>query len=98
VFAPTDAAFAKLGLDASNICTIPRQTLSNILRYHLVNHTLLSGDVVAADTIRMANGRLTDISVTDAGVFINDAQIIVVDVLAANGVIHVIDGVLLPPG
>ncbi len=96
VFAPTDAAFAELGLDASNVCDIPRKTLSNILRYHIVNRTLLSGDVVASDTIRMANGQLTDISVTDEGVFINDAQIVVVDVLAANGVIHVIDGVLLP--
>ncbi|HRQ38322.1 MAG TPA: fasciclin domain-containing protein, partial [Chloroflexota bacterium] len=97
VFAPTDAAFAELGLDASNVCNIPRHTLSNILRYHIViNRALLSGDVVASDTIRMANGQLTDISVTDDGVFINDAQIIVVDVVAANGIIHVIDGVLLP--
>lgn len=96
VFAPTDAAFADLGLNADNVCDIPRKDLSYILLYHVAQGTLLSGDVVAADEIRMGNGQTTDISVTNDGVFINDSQIIVVDVLAGNGVIHVIDAVLLP--
>jgi uncharacterized surface protein with fasciclin (FAS1) repeats len=96
VFAPTDAAFAELGLDASNIGDLDRKTLSNILLYHVTPGNRLSPSVVGANQIRMANGQFTDISATDAGVFINDAQIVTVDVLAGNGVIHVIDGVLLP--
>lgn len=96
VFAPTDAAFAELGLNADNICTIPRKDLSNILLYHVAQGTLLSADVVAADEIRMGNGQTTSIAVNDEGAFINDAQIIAVDVVASNGVIHVIDAVLLP--
>ena len=96
VFAPTDAAFAELGLDAKNVCDIPRKDLTNILLYHVAQGTLLAEDVVARDEIRMGNGQTTSITVNDAGVFINDSQIIAVDVLASNGVIHVIDGVLLP--
>lgn len=96
VFAPTDAAFAKLGLDEHNICDIPRKTLTNILLYHVAKGTLTSGDVVSMESIKMANRQYTTISVTDSGVFINESQIIAVDVMADNGVIHVIDAVLLP--
>lgn len=96
VFAPTDAAFAELGLDAGNIGDLPRKTLTNILLYHVTPGNRLSPSVVGADQIRMANGQFTDISVTGDGVFINDAQIVTVDVVAGNGVIHIIDGVLLP--
>ena len=96
VFAPTDAAFAELGLNAGNIGALPQDTLTNILLYHVTSGNRLSQSVIGADQIRMANGQFTEISVTDSGVFINDAQIVAVDVLAGNGVIHVIDSVLLP--
>jgi uncharacterized surface protein with fasciclin (FAS1) repeats len=96
VFAPTDAAFAELGLDAGNIGDLDRRMLTSILLYHVTPGNRLSQSVAGADQIRMANGQFTDVSASDAGVFINDAQILTLDVLAGNGVIHVIDGVLMP--
>lgn len=96
VFAPTDAAFAELGLDAGNVGALPRETLTNILLYHVARGNRLSQSVVGADQMRMLNGQFTDVSATDAGVFVDEAQIVTVDVLAGNGVIHIIDGVLLP--
>lgn len=96
VFAPTDAAFAELGLNAGNVGSLPRETLSTILLYHVARGNRLSQSVVGANQIRMLNGQFTDVSVSDAGVFIDEAQIVTVDVVAGNGVIHIIDGVLLP--
>ena len=98
VFAPTDAAFAELGLNADNVCDLPEDALKNILTYHVTHGRRDAADVVSSDRIRMLNGDFTTITVNDQGAFINDAQILLTDVFAANGVIHVIDGVLLPPG
>lgn len=98
VFAPTDAAFAELGLNEGNICdAFPTPVLKNILAYHVAFGQRAAADVVSSDQIRMVNGDFTTITVNDEGAFINDAQIVLTDVFAANGVIHVIDGVLLPP-
>jgi uncharacterized surface protein with fasciclin (FAS1) repeats len=96
VFAPTDAAFAELGLDASNIGALPLDALTNILLYHVTTGRRDAGSVVTSSQIRMANGKFTKISLKDGGAYINDSQIIVTDVLAGNGIIHVIDAVLLP--
>lgn len=97
VFAPTDDAFAQLGLNETNICDdLPRKDLSNILRYHIAWGNLAAADVVMMDTIRMSNGGIVDVTVNDDGVFVNDSQVIVTDVFADNGVIHVINAVLLP--
>jgi uncharacterized surface protein with fasciclin (FAS1) repeats len=97
VFAPTDAAFAELGLDKDNIATaLPVETLRAILSYHVANGRRLSGDVVSADRIRMLSGGFTHITVTGDGAFINDAGIVAVDIEASNGVIHVINAVLIP--
>lgn len=98
VFAPTDAAFAELGLNADNICdALPTDALKNILTYHVAFGQREAADVVSSSQIRMLNGSFTSITVDDGGAFINDAQIVLTDVFATNGVIHVIDGVLLPP-
>ena len=97
VFAPGDAAFAELGYDETNICELPQPVLKNILAYHVAFGQRTAADVVSSDQIRMVNGDFTDITVNDDGAFINDAQIVATDVFATNGVIHVIDGVLLPP-
>lgn len=96
VFAPTDAAFAKLGLNASNIGTLPKATLTNILLYHVAHGSRYSGDVVSSTQIRMLNKEFTKISLSGGSVYINNAKIITVDVPASNGVIHIIDSVLLP--
>jgi uncharacterized surface protein with fasciclin (FAS1) repeats len=96
VFAPTDAAFAKLGLNADNIGTLPLDVLTNILLYHVANGRRDAESVVTSSQIRMLNGEFTTISLTDEGAFINDSRIIAVDVGASNGIIHVIDTVLMP--
>jgi uncharacterized surface protein with fasciclin (FAS1) repeats len=96
VFAPTDAAFAKLGLDAESIVTLPKKTVKNILLYHVARGERLSDDVVSSSRIRMMNKQFTKVSLMDGNAYINDAMILAVDVPAKNGVIHVIDTVLMP--
>jgi uncharacterized surface protein with fasciclin (FAS1) repeats len=96
VFAPTDAAFAELELDAVTVGALPVETLRTILLYHVAPGRRSAADVVAADRIRMANGGFTRIRVMDGAAYINDATIVATDVEATNGVIHVIDTVLLP--
>jgi uncharacterized surface protein with fasciclin (FAS1) repeats len=96
VFAPTDAAFTKLGLNAGNIGTLDRAVLTEILLYHVTQGRRAAVSVVSAKQLRMLNGGLTRISRQDGKVYINDAAIEATDVAAGNGIIHVIDSVLLP--
>jgi transforming growth factor-beta-induced protein len=96
VFAPTDEAFAALGLDASNIGSLPKETLTNILLYHVAPGRRYAEDVVSSDRIRMSNGGFTMIRLENGAAYINDSQIVATDVEASNGLIHVIDAVLLP--
>ena len=96
VFAPTDEAFAAMGLDETNVDTLPQGTLTNILLYHAANGRRDSNDVTSSKQIRMLNRQFTQITVDASGAFIDDAKIVLVDVLAANGIIHVIDEVLMP--
>ena len=93
VFAPTDAAFAALGLNAGNIgSAFDQATLTNILLYHVTTGRKDSGDVLASDSLRMLNGQRADV----AGATIDGAPIIDVDIPTSNGIIHVVGGVLLP--
>jgi uncharacterized surface protein with fasciclin (FAS1) repeats len=96
VFAPTDAAFAELGLDASNISTVPVADLTAILLYHVAAGRLAASDVVTRTSLTMAGGGTASIRVENGAAFINDARIVLTDVEAVNGIIHVIDTVLLP--
>lgn len=96
VFAPTDAAFAALpeGTVDALLADIP--ALTDILLYHVAGAEVSSSAVVEMSLVTALNG--VDLKVTtDGGVFINDAEVTVADVEASNGVIHVIDAVLLPP-
>ncbi|MEN9934713.1 MAG: hypothetical protein RLZZ387_1292 [Chloroflexota bacterium] len=98
VFAPTDAAFDKLGLNASNIGTaLDQGTLTSILLYHVARGNRDSGDVLSSTQIRMLSGGFLKQS---NGVLTDNrgrlANIIVTDVPASNGVIHAIDTVVLP--
>ena len=105
VFAPTDAAFAVLGLNADNIAdAFDKHTLRKILLYHVAPGERFAADVVESDRIRTVSRQFLFPEVTEDGVFIldnielsPDAQVIIPDVDARNGVIHVIDNVLLPP-
>ena len=97
VFAPTDAAFeallADLGITAADLLANP--DLADILLYHVTEGRRYSESVVNVDEIEMLNGDELDVD----GTVLNDGQasIVVTDIEASNGVIHVIDGVLLPP-
>ena len=96
VFAPTDEAFAKLDLNADNIGDLDKDALTNILLYHVAKGRRMAEDVVSSDQIRMLNGDRTMIMVNDEGAFIDESKIVNTDVPADNGVIHVIDTVLMP--
>lgn len=101
VFAPTNDAFAaaldSLGLTAEDLLA-DTETLTNILLYHVVDGEALAEDVVTIDSVTTLQGSDITITVTDGNVFLNDTiQVTMTDIIASNGVIHVIDGVLLPP-
>ena len=96
VFAPTDEAFAKLDLNADNIGELDKDALTNILLYNVAKGRRMAEDVVSSDQIRMLNGQRTMIGLMEGMAYINDAKIVATDVPADNGVIHVIDTVLLP--
>jgi uncharacterized surface protein with fasciclin (FAS1) repeats len=96
VFAPTDAAFAKLGLNAGNIGSLPKDVLTNILLYHVAPGERFAADVVNSEKIRMMNKSFANVEVNETGAYIDGAKIIAVDVDVDNGVIHVVDTVLLP--
>jgi len=98
VFAPTDEAFAKLPAGTLENLLKPenKQTLTNILLYHVVPGRVLAEDVVKLTEAETALGQKVTIKVEDGKVFINDAQVIVTDIKTTNGVIHVIDTVILP--
>jgi uncharacterized surface protein with fasciclin (FAS1) repeats len=95
VFAPTDEAFAKLpeGTVDSLLKDIPQ--LTKILTYHVVSGKVLSSDVVKLDKATTVQG--SDVKIdASSGVKVNDATVVTPDIEADNGVIHVIDSVLLP--
>ncbi len=98
VFAPTDEAFAALGLDETNIVdALGVETLTDILLYHVAPGAKSARAIVqrGGGTLRTLNGQTATLAVGE-GVTINDANVIATDVFANNGIIHVIDGVLLP--
>ncbi len=101
VLAPTNDAFAKLpaGTVANLLKPENKATLVKILTYHVIAGKALSGDVVklAGQNVKTVNGATVAIAVKDGKVTVNNANVIAVDVPASNGVIHVIDTVLLPP-
>ena len=98
VFAPTDAAFAKLpeGTVDSLLKPENRDKLVAILTYHVVPGEVKAADVVKLSEAKTVNGQDVAITVADNGVRINDANVIKTDIGASNGVIHVIDTVILP--
>jgi transforming growth factor-beta-induced protein len=96
VFAPTDAAFALIPAATLQGLLADKEALSDVLLYHVVGDRKLAADVVASTHLVMANGAIAPIS-TVGGAHIGAAAITMTDIAASNGVIHVIDAVLLPP-
>jgi len=98
VFAPTDAAFNALPggvLDA--LLLDPTGALAQILLYHVASGKVMSTDLSDEQTITTLQGKTVKVNITMDGVFINNAKVTIADLVADNGVVHVIDAVLLPP-
>lgn len=98
VFAPTDDAFAKLpeGTLESLLKPENKAQLQSILTYHVLPGQYLAADVVKMDSAKTVNGQSFSIRNHDGSVMIDNAKIIKTDITASNGVIHVIDSVILP--
>ena len=98
VFAPTDEAFAKLpaGTVESLLKPENREKLVAILTYHVVPGKVLASDVVKLKSAKTVNGKAVVIKVKDSGVTIDSAKVVATDIETSNGVIHVIDSVILP--
>ena len=98
VFAPTDDAFAAAGIDLSTFDTDEENaTLSDILLYHVVSGSVAASDVTDGMSAEALNGDDLSFTVSDGSVMVNDATVTTADVMASNGIIHVIDKVLMPP-
>jgi uncharacterized surface protein with fasciclin (FAS1) repeats len=95
VFAPTDEAFAKLPGGTLESLLNDKDALKQVLLYHVVSGEVMAADVVKLKKVEMLNGQDVTID-TEDGVKVNDANVIKTDIKAKNGVIHVIDTVLIP--
>lgn len=97
LFAPTDEAFDNLpeGL-LDDLLAEPEGALTDILLYHVVDGISLSGDLENGQIITTLFGETVSVTITDGDVFINNAQVTVADIVTINGVVHVIDAVLVP--
>ncbi len=99
VFAPTDEAFAELPEGTLDTLLKPenKDQLVAILTYHVVPGKVMAADVTKLKEAKTVNGKMVDIEVKGDAVMVNGAKVTVADVTASNGVIHVIDTVILPP-
>ena len=96
--APTNAAFDALPKGTLDNLLLPENigTLTDVLKYHVVAANALSSSLSCGD-IETLNGDSVEVVVSDAGVMVNDANVVIPDIIASNGIIHVIDSVLIPP-
>ena len=97
LFAPTDAAFEALPEGTvESLLQDPSGALTDILLYHVASGTALSTDLSDGMMVPTLNGNSVTVTINDNGVFINDSKVTVADIVTDNGVVHVIDAVLLP--
>jgi len=98
VFAPNDEAFAKLPEGTLEMLLLPenKDKLVSILTYHVVPGKVTAAEVVTMDSAPTVNGSNLAIRVDNGTVFINDSRVIATDIGASNGIIHVVDSVILP--
>ncbi|GAB4301558.1 MAG: fasciclin domain-containing protein [Ignavibacteriaceae bacterium] len=96
VFAPTDEAFAKLPKGTLESLLKDKETLKNILLYHVVSGKVTSNQVINLKSAETLAGKKINIKIKEGSVMINDSKVITTDVIASNGVIHIIDTVLIP--
>ena len=100
VFAPTDEAFAKLPAGTLENLLKPenKAQLRRILTYHVVSGQVMAADVVKLKSAKAVSGDAVSITVMGSGVTVNRSKVVKTDIVASNGVIHVIDTVLIPSG
>ncbi len=97
VFAPTDAAFSELESDyLTNLVQNDTDNLTKILTYHVLSGTVMSSDLSDGMSVETLQGKYVDITIDDGTVYVNDAEVTTADIECSNGVIHVIDTVLVP--
>jgi len=97
VFAPTDEAFAKLPAGTVEALLQDKAKLTAILTYHVVAGAVPASEVVKLTSATTLNGADVKIAATGGKVMVNNAQVVKADIKATNGIIHVIDTVILPP-
>ena len=97
VFAPTDAAFAKVPKATLAKLGKDKALLKEVLLYHVAKGKLTAAKIVKLTSVKTLEGSPLAIRVTGGKVFVNGARVVTPDVMASNGVIHVIDRVLIPP-
>jgi len=95
VFAPTDEAFAKLPAGTLESLLQDKAKLTAVLTYHVISGKVMAADVMKLTEAKTVQGQSVQIS-TAGGVMVDDAHVVKTDILASNGVIHVIDKVILP--
>jgi uncharacterized surface protein with fasciclin (FAS1) repeats len=96
VFAPTDEAFSKLPEGTVEALLKDKEKLAAILTYHVVSGKVMASDVVKLSSAKTVQGQEVEIKVSGEGVMIDNANVIKTDIETSNGVIHVIDTVILP--
>ena len=96
VFAPTDEAFAKLPAGTVEGLLADKDKLTAVLTYHVVSGKVMAADVVSLTEATTVQGQKISIDASNGGVRINDASVVQADIECDNGVIHVIDSVILP--
>ncbi|MCH2216378.1 MAG: fasciclin domain-containing protein, partial [Flavobacteriales bacterium] len=96
VFAPTDAAFAEIQTVVDELLLDPTGALTNVLLYHVVGAIALSGDLTDGQTVLTLQGETVTVTIDGSTVNINGAEVTLADIPAINGVVHVIDAVLVP--
>lgn len=100
VFAPTDAAFAKLPAGTVDMLMRPenRDKLRSLLQYHVVPGRVDANGVMKMSSAKTASGQTVSIMTSGNSVMVGGATVVKADVMASNGIVHVVDTVLMPPG
>jgi uncharacterized surface protein with fasciclin (FAS1) repeats len=96
VFAPTDEAFARIPEEDLQALLADKEALTQVLLYHVVPGKVAAADVVTLSSAETAAGQDVSIEVVDGSVKVDDATVVATDIEASNGIIHVIDRVILP--
>lgn len=96
VFAPTDEAFAAIPAADLEALLADKEKLTAVLTYHVVAGKVMAADVVGLDSATTVQGSDVDIEVVDGGVRVDGANVVTTDIETSNGVIHVIDAVIMP--